>query len=362
MNKKLFYLLLAIVMVLPMTLFAGSRDDCGWDIFNGRNISSCKHIDGDVEETPIVAPLQSTMDPKYGEDMDYIRKNLWPNPLPGTDLTKRLGPYKLFDNLYYIGTQNVGVHVVKTSKGLILIDAGWGLGDCVGMMEDLVKLGLKPRDIKMILVSHEHIDHYGCVNEWKKGFCPSAKVGLTRIGWDWLRARPVLGGTDEPRPDSIDTYLTDGQHITLGDTTIELVYTPGHSPGCISFIIPVKDRGKKHVVGLVGGTAAPGNFNENFLYWASVARFKQECEKAKCDVGLTAHYTAPNAYGSCGNPSNYVACLNKLATRSSHDPNPLVIGTERFDSEYLQSYRDKVMKALNGLRTTNPEKPPIPLP
>jgi len=296
----------------------------------------CRPID-QAEETPITRPLETTRPDCCGE---------WPTLLPGTDLTP-MGPYKLFDNFYYIGTNNVGVYVVKTSAGLILIDAGWGVGDCVTMMDDLKKLGLKPKDIKLILLSHEHVDHYGCVKEWKNGVCPLAKVALTRLGWNYLRTRPDMGGFGEPRPESIDMYLTDGQRVHLGDTTIQVVFTPGHSMGCVSFIIPVKDRGRKHVVGIMGGTAVQNSWSEAFVYYTSVEYFKQVCAEAGCDVGLGTH------------AGSYKADFEKISSLKHGDSHPLVIGLEKFDTVYLQKYRNMALSKMQSLKKT-PEGPACP--
>jgi metallo-beta-lactamase class B len=337
MKKILLCTTLAVILLLPIALFAGSKHDSGRDVFNGRDMFSCKPVKS-VAETPITRPLETTRPADWPP---------WPTLLPGTDLTP-MGPYKLFDNLSYIGTNNVGVYVVRTSTGLILIDAGWGFGDCAPMMNDLRKLGLDPADVKLILLSHEHIDHYGCVKEWKETELPYAKVAMTRLGWNYMRTRPVMGGFGGPRPESIDMYLTDGQRVHLGDTTIQIVATPGHSMGCVSFIIPVRDRGAKHVVGIMGGTAVQGNWDEAFVYYTSVEYLKQACTAAKCDVGLGTH-----AY------RDYNADFQKIGGLKRGDPHPLVIGTEKFDTVYLQKYRKMALDKMKGLA---PEGPPPPTP
>jgi len=73
---------------------------------------------------------------------------------------------------------------------------------------------------------------------------------------------------------------------------------------------------------------------------------------------LSLYFITGDQTVSGNNPFKYKACLNKLATRSLKDPHPLVIGTQRFDTEYMQSYRDKVKTALNYLRKNSPEIPP----
>jgi len=270
----------------------------------------------------------------------------WPTLLPGTDLTP-MGPYKLFDNLYYVGTNNVGAYIVDTGAGLIIIDAGWGERDCESMVSDMRTLGLDPGNIKMILLSHEHIDHYGCVKDWKNGVCPYAEVALSQLGWNYLRTRPAEGAFSNPRPKSIDMYLTDGQRVHLGNTTIQIVATPGHSMGCVSFIIPVRDRGANHVVGIMGGTAVQGNWDEAFVYFTSIEYFKQACSEAKCDVGLGTHASL-----------DYKADFDKLANRKPGEPNPLVMGTEKFDTVYLQKYRKMAVDKMKTLTLEGPAPKP----
>ena len=332
MSKKLFYLLLAVIALLPMTLFAGSKGDkdADWDIFNGRDMFSCRPVD-QLPETPISGPI-------IGTATDPANPPGPPGPL---DLTSK-GPYKLFDNLYYIGLNGVGAFVVKTSAGLIIIDAGYNRGDCEVMEAQMVAAGLNPADVKLILLSHEHVDHYGCATRWQKGACPFAKVAMSRIGWNVLRTRPVELGWSGSRPEKIDMYLKDQQRVHLGDTTIQIVATPGHSVGCVSFIIPVRDHGKKHVVGVMGGTAVPANWSEVFNYYTSVEYFKQACVAAKCDVGLGVHAKA------------YFADFDKLVIRKPSEPNLLVIGTEKFDTVYLQGYRNSALNKMKSLPFMKP--------
>ena len=76
-------------------------------------------------------------------------------------------PTKLFDRFYYVGTRSVGAYLLSTTSGLVMIDTGWGEKDCSQFVEDMKKLGLDPGTIKLILLTHEHIDHYGGVQYLK---------------------------------------------------------------------------------------------------------------------------------------------------------------------------------------------------
>jgi metallo-beta-lactamase class B len=136
---------------------------------------------------------------------------------------------------------------------------------------------------------------------------------LSAADWDLLdRGR----GTRPAR----DMVATDGQKLTLGDTTITMYITPGHTPGTLSYLIPVKDHGTPHLVAEWGGTAF--NFprtRENFrTYTASAIRFGDIAVKAGADVLISNH-------------SQYDGSKTKLPAlklRKPGEPNPYVVGND----------------------------------
>jgi metallo-beta-lactamase class B len=82
----------------------------------------------------------------------------WTTPFP---------PFRLIDNIYYVGTDGIAVYVIKTSDGLILMDTA--MPQSTGMLKDnIAKLGFKENDIKIILNTHAHFDHTGGFAEIKK--------------------------------------------------------------------------------------------------------------------------------------------------------------------------------------------------
>jgi metallo-beta-lactamase class B len=267
---------------------------------------------------------------------------------PLFDLTP-LKPTQLFDNFYFVGTRSVGAFVIDSGDGLIMIDSGWGDQDCSQFVEDMRKLGLNTGNIKLILISHEHLDHYGGVNYLKREVCPGARAALSVVGWYHLQARPIdnEGGPYSNKPQSIDFFLTDGQRITLGKTVVQIVFTPGHSPGCVSFIIPVTDQGSRHVVGIMGGTGlASPNWERAYVYQSSIDYFQKFSREARCDIGLATHAW------------DYEEAMAQLRNNQNGDFNPLVIGTEKFDSIYLGKYRKIVQEAIAKL----PPEPKMPSP
>jgi len=117
----------------------------------------------------------------------------------------------------------------------------------------------------------------------------------------------------------------DGQKLTLGDTTLTLYLTPGHTPGTISTLIPVKDQGRPHIAAEWGGTGF--NFtitpDKPRLYWdetyaKSAEHFRDAVIKAGADVLIANH---PNQDGA-------KMKLAALKTRKPGDPNPYVIGND----------------------------------
>ena len=117
----------------------------------------------------------------------------------------------------------------------------------------MVKLGLDPHDIKYIVITHEHGDHYGGARYLQKTY--GAKVVASAIAWqgmaDTFASHNGLGSR-LPIPDK-DIVMDDGRTLTLGNTTVTFYITPGHTKGVLSAIFPVTDNGGRHVVGYFGG-------------------------------------------------------------------------------------------------------------
>src|SRR5262245_25492338 len=231
-------------------------------------------------------------------------------------------PVKVFDNLYFLGQTEYSVWAVKTSAGVILIDSIFDYSVDDEVVGGMKKLGLDPATIKYVIVSHGHSDHSGGAKYLQDRF--NAKVLLGAEDWDLLDRS---NGTKPKR----DVVATDGQKLTLGDTTVTMYKTPGHTLGTLSTLIPVKDHGTPHVAASWGGTAfnwmgnpAPYITPERPVrfwfetYIASARRFKDLAAKANADV-LIANHTIFD-----GSKTKIPA----LERRKPGDPNPYVIGTE----------------------------------
>jgi metallo-beta-lactamase class B len=233
-------------------------------------------------------------------------------------------PVKVFDNLYFVGMTEYSSWAVNTSDGIIIIDAIFDYSVEDEIAQGLPKLGLDPKKIKYVIVSHGHIDHAGGAKYLQDHYGAHVIMG----GPDWDLLDRDRGAWPKPKRDMV---AADGQRLTLGDTTLTLYLTPGHTLGTISTLIPVKDNGKPHLAALWGGTGFNWLRNRTTYitpdrpdrfwfetYEKSASRFRDIVSKAGADIILSNH---TNTDGSKKK-------LPALAKRKAGDTHPYVIGSE----------------------------------
>jgi metallo-beta-lactamase class B len=227
-------------------------------------------------------------------------------------------PAKVFDNLYYLGQSEYSAWAVTTSDGIIVIDALFDYSVEDEIVNGLTTLGLDPKNVKYVLVSHGHSDHAGGAKLLQDRL--NARVIMSQADWD-LIARNTQAWP-KPRRDMV---ATDGQRLTLGDTTLTMYLTPGHTPGTISTIIPVKDQGRPHIAAEWGGTGfnftiTPDKPRKFWFeqYIKSSDHFRDAVTKAGADVLIANH---PNQDGA-------KMKLAALAKRRPGDAHPFVIGND----------------------------------
>jgi metallo-beta-lactamase class B len=222
-------------------------------------------------------------------------------------------PVKVFDNLYFVGEKEYSAWAVTTSEGIILLDTIWAYSVEDEIDGGLRKLGFDPAQIKYALVTHGHIDHVGGARYLQDHF--GTRIIMSAADWDLVDQSQRIS----PKPKR-DMVATDGQKLTLGDTTLTFYLTPGHTLGTVSVLIPVKDNGKPHLVAEWGGTGF--NFQhsrERFqTYVDSAARFGDIVARAGADA-LIANHT--NLDGS-------KIKIPALATRKPGEEHPYVIGKD----------------------------------
>ncbi|MEP6781193.1 MAG: subclass B3 metallo-beta-lactamase [Gemmatimonadaceae bacterium] len=143
-------------------------------------------------------------------------------------------PFRIFGNVYYVGTHNLSSILIKSSAGMILIDGALP-ESAPHIVANIKKLGFDIRDVKYILNSHVHFDHAGGIAELQK--LSGAKVAASLLSVPVLRRGS--SGPDDPQYGSILSYppvsnvvvVKEGEVIRVGDVAMTAHFTPGHTPG-----------------------------------------------------------------------------------------------------------------------------------
>ncbi len=221
-------------------------------------------------------------------------------------------PAQVFDNLYFVGTREHGAWAITTSEGIIIIDALYDYAVEAEVVDGLRKLGLDPEDITHVVISHGHGDHHGGAKYLQDQF--GAQIVMGAPDWDLVER-----STRDPIP-SRDVVATDEMEIRLGETTVTMYQTPGHTEGTVSTMIEVRDRGRSHLTASWGGTSlfATTSVESIQAYIDSAVRYQQLIETRGADVLIANHTSFDRT------PDKLVA----LADRQPSDPHPYVIGTD----------------------------------
>jgi len=223
-------------------------------------------------------------------------------------------PFQIFDNLYFVGIGEVGSYVIKTSDGLILIDTLWDLpGFTDYLLGNIRKVGLDPMDIKYVLILQGHRDHFGGAPALQQII--DAQFGTAEAD---RKLMVEAFGDYAPR---IDFIIEHGDSLTLGDTTLQLELTPGHTPGTTSIRFPVYDQGTRHMAYFHGGPGvrsdAPAVIEQFIADLQRIKRF------ADTEVQIGGHYDS--YLSGTGDLFDRAA---RLAARKPGDPHPWVQAAE----------------------------------
>jgi metallo-beta-lactamase class B len=243
-------------------------------------------------------------------------------PRPNSPTDPPIEPTKIFDNVYVIGNQGTVVYVIQTSAGLLMIDALAANQVDTQLLPGFQKLGLDPANVKIILVGHGHADHFGGAPHMQEHY--GSKVYISAADWNMMENPPPGGKKGPPAVlPKHDQVVTEGEPVVLGDLKVMPVAIPGHTPGSMGYIFPVKDNDKTRMAAIYAGTIlTPGPISDAGLqtYLKSVAHFKEETKKAKVDVELQNHPLMDPIQSK----------LDRLKSRQPGQPNPFVVGQANY--------------------------------
>ena len=251
----------------------------------------------------------------------------WMTPFP---------PHKIAGNLYYVGSQDLASYLVTTPEGHILINSSFE--ESVPLIRDSVeKLGFKFTDIKILLISHAHSDHCAGSAEIKK------LTNATYMVMEQDVPAVESGGTTKPRlgmkdytqypPVKVDRTLKDGDEVKLGGSVLVAHLTPGHTKGCTTWTMQVKDGGKTLNAVIIGSpNVNPGYILVNNKTYPGIATDYEKTFRTllslPVDLFLGAH-------------GGYYDMEAKHARLGSSGSNPFVDpeGYKKYVTEREQAFR-----------------------
>jgi metallo-beta-lactamase class B len=237
-----------------------------------------------------------------------------PGPAPDR-ATWYAEPAKVFDNLYFVGTKVHSSWALTTSDGIILIDTLYEYASEDEIVGGLKKLGLDPTKVKYVIVSHAHGDHVGGAKLMQEKF--DSRLVLGAPDWEMIEKSVNQYPHGKPKRDIVGT---DGQKVTLGDTTVTLVPTPGHTPGTLSMIFQVKDNGRPLTVAYSGGTAF--NFPNDVPHFDTYIASQRKISAAAAAVNATVLMTNHSEF------DNAVTKIKLMAARKAGEPHPFEVGRD----------------------------------
>jgi metallo-beta-lactamase class B len=209
-------------------------------------------------------------------------------------------PYRVIDNIYYVGSNEIAQFLVTTPEGHFLIDGGFEVS-VPRLRAEVSALGFRFEDIRFLLTSHAHIDHAQADARVRE--LTGAQVVASARDAETLAAggkgEAVYDGVYSWRPCPVDHIVIDGESLTLGGTTLTAHVTPGHTRGAVTWTMRVEapgaDGGVRPLdvvffpsanvnagVRLVGNPRYPdiaADFERSFAIWKAMP----------CDVFLGVH-------------------------------------------------------------------------
>ena len=243
----------------------------------------------------------------------------FPTVLPSTDPDRDwyAGPVRVFDDLFFLGQTAYSVWGLRTSEGVVLVDAIFDYSVEAEVVDGLRELGVDPDEIRYVIVSHAHRDHSGGAGILQQRY--GAQVVMSEADWDLYEAT----SRDEVKA-TRDVVATDGMELRLGDHSVRTYLTPGHTLGTIATVMTVHDGEEEHLAMLHGGTTF--NFRDSRriprqarlrLYAESASRMGEVARERGIDVLLSNH---------TGFDSSTLK-IPELERRAG-GPHPYLIGTE----------------------------------
>ena len=264
-----------------------------------------------------------------------------------TDFDRKMNepvePFKIYDNIYYVGTSDLGIYLITTEAGHILIDGGFA--ETVPQIEaNIEKLGFELKDIKILLNNHAHSDHAGGLALIKKKtgaklYAPKKQARQLRRGG----LNDFAFGDDMTfAPVEVDKRVRRDSKIQLGGVTLSALFTPGHTKGCTTYTTTARNGDAYYQVAFVCSTSA---LNYDLVSNSNYKDIREDFETTfstlrslKVDIFLASH-------------ASFFRMKQKLKNwEKDPDTNPFVdpIGYRNFISRMEEAFQKKLKEQLDA--------------
>ena len=203
-------------------------------------------------------------------------------------------PFKVIENVYFVGNTWVSVYLIDTPEGLILIDCAYE-ENLYLLIDSIRGLGFDPKDIRHLLISHGHFDHCGAARQLQE--MSNCEIWINeKDAYFFTERRDLIAFEDRVPEFRIDHYYDSDQSICFGGMTIWPVPCPGHTPGTTSFFFEVEHEGRKLTVAMHGGLGTNTLSKEDLLTNGWAVSFQQgysdmlrQMKRRSVDVLIPSH-------------------------------------------------------------------------
>jgi len=214
-------------------------------------------------------------------------------PPPGWTAPNK--PYRVVGNIYYVGSETLSAYLITSSAGHVLLDPGMSAQGAKLVEANIVSLGFKLADVKILINTHAHFDHAGGLAQVKAD--TGAKVWASRADAPALEQGRHFGDNENgltPFPAvKVDKAFSDGTRLKLGETTLVAHLTPGHTVGCTSWTTTVIEKARPLNVTFSCSLSVAGNvLVGNKTHKTIVADYRSSFAKLRTiptEVMLPAH-------------------------------------------------------------------------
>lgn len=226
-------------------------------------------------------------------------------------------PFRIADNVHYVGTKGLSAFLITGDKGHVLIDGGLPQSAPL-IAANIRQLGFRVEDVRYLLINHAHFDHAGGLAELKR--LSGARLVASREDAGDLEAGRARHRPEQPGvpPVRVDRRIRDGDEVRIGKVRLIAKLTPGHTPGATSWVLDSTDAGRPVRVIFASSLSVAGlKLPAHPGYPAAGADFRQTFAKLnaeRADIFLSFH---PNQFG-----------MEEKLARKGQGGNPFIDPTE----------------------------------